>query len=77
MSMYMAMLEHWLGMDDVAANRLSWYVATTNSGYEPAGEAVDWTTELPIVSTASEPVTAAWYGLALLNQLGLFDPRLP
>jgi GH15 family glucan-1,4-alpha-glucosidase len=77
MSMYMAMLEHWLGMDDVATNRLSWYVATTNYGFQPAGEAVDWTTELPIVSTASEPVTAAWFGLALLNQLGLFDPRLP
>jgi len=71
------MLEHWLGLDDVAANRLSWYVATTASGFEPPGEAVDWVTELPLVSSASEPVTAAWYGLALLNQLGMFDPRLP
>jgi GH15 family glucan-1,4-alpha-glucosidase len=77
MSMYMGMLEHWLGMDDLAANRLSWYVATTSSGFQPPGEAVDWTTELPLVSTASEPVTGAWYGLALLNQLGIFDPRLP
>jgi GH15 family glucan-1,4-alpha-glucosidase len=77
MSMYTAMLEHWLGMDDIAVNRLSWYVATTSSGYESPGEAVDWTTERPLVSTASEPVTAAWYELALLNQLGMFDPRLP
>jgi GH15 family glucan-1,4-alpha-glucosidase len=77
MSMYMAMLEHWLGMDDLATSRLSWYVAVTASGYQPPGEAVDWTTELPIVSTSSEPVTAAWFGLALLNQLGVFDPRLP
>jgi len=77
MSMYMAMLEHWLGMDDMATNRLSWYVATTAAGFEPMGEAVDWVTELPLVSSASEPVTAAWYGLALLNQLGMFDPRLP
>jgi GH15 family glucan-1,4-alpha-glucosidase len=77
MSMYMAMLEHWVGMNDIASNRLSWYVATTNAGYQPAGEAVDWVTELPIVSTGSEPVTAAWFGLALLNQVGAFDPRLP
>jgi hypothetical protein len=77
MSMYMAMLEHWLAMDDVATNRLSWYVATTASGFQPPGEAVDWSTELPLVSTSSEPVTGAWYGLALLNQLGLYDPRLP
>jgi GH15 family glucan-1,4-alpha-glucosidase len=77
MSMYMAMLEHWTGMDEDAEKRLSWYVATTNLGYQPAGEAVDWTTERPLSSTASEPVTAAWYQLALLNQLGMFDPRLP
>jgi len=77
MSMYMAMLEHWFAMDDVAANRLSWYVATTAFGFQPPGEAVDWTTELPIFSTSSEPVTAAWYGIALLNHLGIFDPRLP
>jgi len=77
MSMYMAMLEHWLAMDDMASNRLSWYVATTASGYQPPGEAVDWVTELPIASTSSEPVTGAWYGLTLLNQLGMFDPRLP
>ncbi|ABS27516.1 Carbohydrate binding family 6 [Anaeromyxobacter sp. Fw109-5] len=77
MSMYMAMLEHWLGMDDLSRNRLSWYVATTHVGYQPQGEAVDWTTERPLVSTSSEPVTATWYLLALFNQLGLFDPRLP
>jgi hypothetical protein len=71
------MLEHWFAMDDVAANRLSWYVATTAFGFQPPGEAVDWTTELPILSTSSEPVTAAWYGIALLNHLGIFDPRLP
>jgi hypothetical protein len=76
MSMYMTMLEHWLGMNDTADNRLSWYVATTNAGYQPPGEAIDWTTELPLVSTASEPVTSAWFGLALLNRLGIFDPRL-
>jgi GH15 family glucan-1,4-alpha-glucosidase len=76
-SMYMAMLEHWLGMDDLAANRLSWYVATTLEGYATPGEAVDWVTERPLVSTASEPVTGAWYVLALLNQLGMFDSRLP
>jgi hypothetical protein len=41
------------------------------------GEAVDWTTGQPLVSTMAEPVTGAWYQLAVLNYLNLFDPRLP
>jgi hypothetical protein len=61
----------------LATDRLSWEVATMPTGFEPQGEPVDWTTQQPIVSTASEPVTGAWYVLGLLNQIGLFDPRLP
>ncbi len=77
MDMYMAMLEHWRGIDDPAAQRLTWYAKATNVGYMPPGEGVDWPTDRPLPSTAAEPVTAAWYQLGLLNQLNLFDPRLP
>lgn len=77
MTMYMAMLEHWRGLQDISSNRLSWYVATTPTGLVPHGEAVDWTTQRPLISTAAEPVTGAWFVLGLLNQLGEFDPRVP
>lgn len=77
MDMYVDMLEHWRGLDDVALQRLQWYVRATNVGYMPPGEAVDWQTNRPLPSTASEPVTGAWFVLGLLNYLNLFDPRLP
>jgi hypothetical protein len=77
MDMYMDMLEHWRALDDVALQRLQWYASVTNVGYMPPGEAVDWQTKQPLPSTASEPVTGAWYVMALLNYLNLFDPRLP
>jgi hypothetical protein len=76
-TMEMTMLEHWHGLDMLATDRLSWDVATTPTGFEPQGESVDWSTQQPLVSTASEPVTGAWFVLGLMNQLGLFDPRLP
>jgi hypothetical protein len=77
MDMYVDMLEHWIGLDDTALKRLQWYVRVTNVGYMPPGEAVDSPTNLPLPSTSSEPVTASWYVMALLNYLNLFDPRLP
>jgi GH15 family glucan-1,4-alpha-glucosidase len=77
MDMYMTMLEHWSGLDDMALKRLQWYVRVTNAGYMPPGEAVDWQTARPLPSTASEPVTGAWYVLGLLNYFDLFDPRMP
>jgi hypothetical protein len=77
MDMYMSMLEHWRGLDDIALKRLQWYARSTNVGYVPAGEAVDRSTGLPLASTSAEPVTAAWYILGLLNYLNVFDPRLP
>jgi hypothetical protein len=77
MASYMAMLEHWLGMNDMVDNRLSWYVATAPYGFVPHGEAVDWSTQRPLISTAAEPVTGAWFSLALLTRLGEFDMRVP
>jgi hypothetical protein len=77
MDMYMSMLEHWRGLNDIALQRLQWYARVTNVGYIPPGEAVDRQTDRPLPSTAPEPVTASWYVLGLLNYLGLFDTRLP
>jgi GH15 family glucan-1,4-alpha-glucosidase len=74
--MYMSMLERWQGMNARAGNRLQWYASVAPYGYEPPGEAVDWTTEEPLVSTASEPVTGAWFQLATLVNQGSYDPRL-
>jgi GH15 family glucan-1,4-alpha-glucosidase len=77
MDMYTSMLEHWRGLDDAVLQRLQWYASATNVGYMPPGEGVDWPTNRPLPSTAAEPVTAAWYVIGLLNDLNLFDPRLP
>jgi GH15 family glucan-1,4-alpha-glucosidase len=77
MDMYVGMLEHWSALDDMALERLKWYVKVTNVGDMPPGEAVDWPTDRPLPSTSSEPVTGSWYVLGLLNFFNLFDPRLP
>jgi GH15 family glucan-1,4-alpha-glucosidase len=77
MDMYVDLLEHWRGLDDIALKRLQWYARVTNAGYVPPGEAVDRPTNRPLVSTSAEPVTASWYILGLTNYLNLFDPRLP
>jgi GH15 family glucan-1,4-alpha-glucosidase len=77
LDMYVALLEHWRGLNDIALKRLQWYASVTNAGYVPPGEAVDRPTNRPLASTSAEPVTAAWYALGLLNYLNQFDPRLP
>ena len=61
----------------MSLQRLKWYVKVTNAGYMPPGEGVDWPTDRPLPSTASEPVTGMWYVMGLLTYLDLFDPRLP
>jgi GH15 family glucan-1,4-alpha-glucosidase len=77
MSMYAAMLEHWQGNDTTSLARIQWYASRTGKGFVTPGEAVDWTTGQPLVSTMAEPVTGAWYQMALLNYINQFDPRLP
>jgi GH15 family glucan-1,4-alpha-glucosidase len=77
MSMYAAMQEHWAGNDVRALARLQWYASRTGRGFVTPGEAVDWTNGQPLISTAAEPVTGAWYQMAVLSYLNQFDPRLP
>jgi GH15 family glucan-1,4-alpha-glucosidase len=77
MVMYAAMQEHWAGNDTWALARLQWYASRTGRGFVTPGEAVDWTNGQPLISTAAEPVTGAWYQMSVLNYLNQFDPRLP
>ena len=78
MSSYMSMAEHWLGLDELSFARLQWYVSVTGVGFMPTGEVVDWHTQQPLVSTMSQPDDGGYnMQIALLNYLGLFDPRLP
>jgi GH15 family glucan-1,4-alpha-glucosidase len=74
--MYMSMLNTWQGQYGTGRARLSWYASVTPYGYEPPGEAVDWTNMQPLISTASEPVTGAWFMLATLTAQHQFDTRL-
>ncbi|SDJ32034.1 hypothetical protein SAMN05444157_2808 [Frankineae bacterium MT45] len=74
--MYMTMLNTWQGNAALAAARLRYYASVTPVGYEPPGEAVDWSNNLPLISTASEPVTGAWFMLATLVAQGQFNPRI-
>jgi GH15 family glucan-1,4-alpha-glucosidase len=74
--MYMTMLEHWQGTNARARQRLEYYGSVAPYGFEPPGEAVDRSTEEPLISTASEPVTGAWFQLATMVEQGTFDPRL-
>ncbi len=77
MSMYVAMGEHWTGDDVAALARLQWAVSVMGVGFASPGEAVDWTTQQMMVSTATEPVTASWFILGLLTYLDQYDTRLP
>lgn len=77
MSMYAAMQEHWTGNDAWSLSRMQWYASRTGRGFVTPGEAVDWTNGQPLISTSAEPVTGAWFQMALLNYLNQFDPRLP
>ncbi len=77
MVMYASMLEHWQGNDASALARLQWYASRSPKGFVTPGESIDWTNGQPLISTAAEPVTGAWYQLAVLAYLNQFDPRLP
>jgi GH15 family glucan-1,4-alpha-glucosidase len=74
--MYMSMLNTWQGQTGTGKARLTWYASVSPYGYEPPGEAVDWTNMQPLVSTASEPVTGAWFMLATLTAQHQYDTRL-
>ena len=63
--------------DDISPGGRQSYSFYYGVGYMPPGEAVDWRTNRPLSSTASEPATGAWNAMGLLSYLDQFDPRLP
>jgi len=75
MSMWVAVYES-LGNPSAALRRVQWFVSTTGAGYMPQGEAVSNVTSLPVLSSMSEPLTAASYVLATLTLQGIFDLRI-
>ena len=75
MSMWVAAYEA-LGDQTAALHRMRWFVSTTGVGYMPQGEAVSNVTSLPVLSSMSEPLTAASYVLASLCLQTGFDLRI-
>jgi GH15 family glucan-1,4-alpha-glucosidase len=76
MTMFDAIDEVYTGNTSTAFARLQWYASRSGVGYMPPGEAVSWVTSQPIVSTMSEPLTAASFVLAALTYTGNFDARV-
>lgn len=76
MTMLVALYEIYTGRLSDALSRLQWYASVSGVGYMPPGEAVSWTTDQPIVSTMSEPFTAASFIMTALTYTGQYDPRV-
>lgn len=75
-TMFDAMYEVYSGQSAAAFTRLQWYASRSGAGYMPPGEAVAWPTGQPVLSTMSEPLTAASFVLGALTYTGNYDPRV-
>lgn len=76
MTMLVALYEIYTGQMGTAFDRLQWYASVSGVGYMPPGEAVSWKTGQPVVSTMSEPFTAATFVMTSLAYTGQYDPRV-
>lgn len=76
MTMLVALYEVYTGDLTDAFSRLQWYASVSGVGYMPPGEAVSWTTGQPVVSTMSEPFTAATFVMTSLAYSGQYDERV-
>lgn len=76
MTMWDAVYQAYSGNKRKAYDMLEWFKHRTGSGFMVTGEATSNVTEAPLVSTASEPVTAASYILASLAYSGQNDMRV-
>jgi GH15 family glucan-1,4-alpha-glucosidase len=75
MTMLVALYEVYTGQTSNALARLQWYTSVSGVGYMPPGEAVTSAGQ-PIVSTMSEPFTAATFVETALAYTGQYDPRV-
>lgn len=76
MTMLVALYEIYTGDMTDAFSRLQWYASVSGVGYMPPGEAVSWQTGQPVVSTMSEPFTAATFIMTSLAYTGQYNPRV-
>ena len=76
LSMYQAIYETMTGNTQLAFEYLQWYASVCGVGYMPPGEAVSRATGQPILSTMSEPLTAASFILASLVYSGDYSTRI-
>ena len=76
MSMWVAVCEALTGDLDTATSRLLWFASTAGLGYVPQGEAVNNITRESVLSSMSEPLTAASFVIAALTCQGACDPRV-
>jgi GH15 family glucan-1,4-alpha-glucosidase len=76
MTMLVALYEVYTGDLTDAFSRLQWYAGVSGVGYMPPGEAVSWQTDQPVVSTMSEPFTAATFVMTSLAYTGQYDERV-
>lgn len=76
MTMLVALYEVYTGDLADAFSRLQWYASVSGAGYMPPGHAVSWQTDQPVVSTMSEPATAAGFVMASLAYTGQYDERV-
>ena len=76
MTMFDAMYDIFSGNTSEAWSRLQYYVSVSGVGYMPPGEAVAWPTSQPVLSTMSEPLTAASFIMGALTYTGSYDPRV-
>lgn len=76
MTMFDAVYDVFSGKTSEAFTRLQYYASASGVGYMPPGEAVAWPTSQPVLSTMSEPLTAASFVMATLTYTGNYDPRV-
>ncbi|HEV2274564.1 MAG TPA: hypothetical protein VGR96_10380, partial [Acidobacteriaceae bacterium] len=72
MSLWVAVFEILSGQSAAALPRLQWYVSMSGAGYMPPGEAVSNVSLQPLVSSMSEPLTAAAFLLTTLTYEGQY-----
>jgi GH15 family glucan-1,4-alpha-glucosidase len=76
MSMWVAIYEMLTNQKATALARLQWFVTTAGKGYMPPGEAVSNVTGQSVLSSMSEPLTAASFILAALFYENYYDLRI-
>ncbi len=76
MSMWVAIYEILSNQRATALARLQWFTSTSGKGYMPHGEAVSNVTSQSVLSSMSEPLTAASFIITTLFYEGQYELRL-